>query len=479
MRTGALMVALLSACVAFQLNASMLSPVLPSIATELGVDEAAVSLSQTAFFTSAALFAVFVPRLSDIKGRRRVLVVTLALVAVGSVLSAVAPGILLLDAGRVIQGCSGSVIAICLLMLRAAVPDVRRYGALMGVVTAVNGGIAGVDVLLGGFLAARFGFRPVFWLMAVVALGAAVLVARLAPESRPSQQVAMDWRGVAPLVVTIGCVLVALNEASRPTAANWVLVIVLSAVALVSFAVFWFIERATPHALASPARLRQRATWALLLTTTLTLAGIFATVNGLVVTFAQNREIGFGLGADATSLLLLSPYALVGWLIGPFAGRLAPRFGYLQVLRVGLAGSVVALALMATAGLTSLPLLIAAVVSLGVAYAGMSNIMLNGLSVVLSPQDAQGFLPGVNCGAFNFGAGLSFAVLPLVQLAGGPAWSSGPGSYAAAIGCGLIITVTALATSYLIPRPTAAEIPRHRPAGDGLHTTTMEGKAYS
>lgn len=149
MRTGALMVALLSACVAFQLNASMLSPVLPSIATELGVDEAAVSLSQTAFFTSAALFAVFVPRLSDIKGRRRVLVVTLTLVAVGSVLAAVAPSILVLDVGRVIQGCSGSVIAICLLMLRAAVPDVRRYGALMGVVTAVNGGIAGVDVLLG------------------------------------------------------------------------------------------------------------------------------------------------------------------------------------------------------------------------------------------------------------------------------------------------------------------------------------------
>ncbi|MCA2225941.1 hypothetical protein [Nonomuraea aurantiaca] len=45
--------------------------------------------------------------------------------------------------------------------------------------------------------------------------------------------------------------------------------------------------------------------------------------------------------------------------------------------------------------------------------------------------------------------------------------------------CGLVITVAALATSYLIPRPTAAEIPRHRSAGDGLHTTTMEGKAYS
>ncbi|MEU8148232.1 hypothetical protein [Nonomuraea sp. NPDC048901] len=42
-----------------------------------------------------------------------------------------------------------------------------------------------------------------------------------------------------------------------------------------------------------------------------------------------------------------------------------------------------------------------------------------------------------------------------------------------------MVAVAALVTSYLIPRPTAAEIPRHQSAGDGLHTTIMEEKAYS
>ena len=55
-----LMMALLAACVAFQLNASMLSPVLVTIAKELGTNDAAVGLSQTSFFTAAALFNCYV-----------------------------------------------------------------------------------------------------------------------------------------------------------------------------------------------------------------------------------------------------------------------------------------------------------------------------------------------------------------------------------------------------------------------------------
>ncbi|MFP3479906.1 MFS transporter, partial [Burkholderia sp. SIMBA_057] len=70
----ALMVALLAACVAFQLNASMLSPALVTMGNELHTDQATIGLSQTWFFTAAALFSLFLPRLSDIVGRKKILV---------------------------------------------------------------------------------------------------------------------------------------------------------------------------------------------------------------------------------------------------------------------------------------------------------------------------------------------------------------------------------------------------------------------
>jgi MFS family permease len=458
LHVATLMTALLGACVAFQLNATMMAPVLPTLARELGTGEAAASLSQTMFFTSGAIFGVFLPRLSDIIGRRRVLSGMLVLVLLGSVLGALAPNILVLDIARVVQGCSGPVVPICLLMLRSSVRDAKQYGTLMGLVAAVNGGIAGIDALLGGFLATHFGFRGVFWTIAVVALVATVLVVVWAPESRPSRDVPMDWLGVLPLALSVAAVLSALNEAGKLAGADWALVVGLLVVGVLLFAGFERIERASSHPLVDPVHLRRRETWALLVTTLLALTGIFATINGLVVTYAQDPHAGFGLRPDVSSLLLLTPFALVGWLVGPFAGRLAPRLGYLRVLRLGLVGSIVSLALMATAGLASVAMLVVSAVLLGITYAGGVNIMLNGLGIVLSRPENPGFLPGMNSAAFNFGAGLSFAVLPVVQLALSPSGSASRTGYAGGLLLGLVITAAALAASYLIPRPASAEV---------------------
>ena len=90
---GALMAALLAACVAFQLNASMLSPALVTIEEELNTTSAAVGLTQTAFFTAAALFSLFLPRLGDIVGRKKVLTGMLVVLTIGSIVAALAPSI--------------------------------------------------------------------------------------------------------------------------------------------------------------------------------------------------------------------------------------------------------------------------------------------------------------------------------------------------------------------------------------------------
>ena len=188
------------------------------------------------------------------------------------------------------------------------------------------------------------------------------------------------------------------------------------------------------------------------------MTGIFAVVNGLVMSFAQNQAVGFGMGADTAALAFLTPYALIGWLVGPFSGRLAPTLGYNRVLRLGLIGSLISLGLMMLMGLNSLPWLIAAVLLIGVSYAGVANIMLNGLGIVLSPKDNPGFLPGMNAGAFNLGAGLSFALLPAVQIMTTPTGGSTPEGYFNGILVGLGITVLALLSSCLIPRPVDAEV---------------------
>lgn len=312
---GKLMLALLAACVAFQLNCSMLSPVLVTIANELHTNDVAVGLSQTAFFTSAALFSLFLPRLSDIVGRKKILNWMLGIMIVGTVISALSVNIEMLYVGRIIQGVCGPIVAVCLMMVRSQIFDAKKCGLLMGIITAVNGGVAGIDAILGGVLAQHFGFRSVFWFIGVVSAISVVFISRFAQETRPSPNVKMDWLGSLLLVISTGALLLSLNEASKINAASWGHIILLLAIAVFSFIAFWTAEKHMRDPLIPIAYLKQRSTWSLLLTTVLTMCGVFAVINGLVMSYVQNHDVGFGLTADWAGLTLLTPYALVGWLV--------------------------------------------------------------------------------------------------------------------------------------------------------------------
>lgn len=451
--TAAVMTALLVACFAFQLNASMLSPALRVMAKELKTTDDVIGLTQTVFFTAAALFSLFLPRLGDMIGRRKLLTGMMALTAVGCVLSALAGmtgSVALLFVGRVIQGVAGPTVPVCLIMLRVAVPDPKRYGTLLGVITAVNGGIAGVDALAGGWLAQNFGFGSVFWTMAVIAALAAVAVAFLTDESLVPGDHRMDWSGTIALVVAVGALLTIFNELARLAKANFVMVAVLFLLAAMSGMAFWIQEKYTSQPLVATVYLKSRSTWALLLTTTLTMTGVFAVMNGLVPGLAQDTDYGPGLSPDVVSFWTLTPYAIAGLLMGPVSGTLAGRFGYRKVLRVGLLGTVIGLGAIFVISPSATPVLLLAVnVFVGITYAGMSNIMLNGLGVVLSPSDNPGYLPGLNAGAFNLGAGISFAILPAVSVALG----NGLGGFQGAVITGLVLLALAFASSLLIPAP--------------------------
>ena len=216
-------------------------------------------------------------------------------------------------------------------MLRSEVTDVKQYATLMGVVTALNGGIAGIDAIAGGFIASVSGFRAVFWTIAIIAAFATLCVMKFAPESKPSANTKMDWLGVLFIVVSLALMLNALNKAANVGNVNFVEVLAYAVASIVAFMFFIGTEKRSKEPLVSIEHLKRRETWSILLTTTLTMTGIFAVVNGLAMSLAQNTDVGFGLGPDTAALCLLTPYALIGWLVGPFAGRLAPTYGYTNI----------------------------------------------------------------------------------------------------------------------------------------------------
>lgn len=414
-----LMIALFSAVIAFQLNVSMLSPALPAMQRELNTTDSYIGLTQTIFFTSAALFSLFLPRLADIVGRKKVLFSMLLIATVGSVISALSLNAKMLMFGRVLQGAAGPVVPLVLIMLHVRVKDKRHYAKLMAVLTSVNGGIAGIDALLGGAIACSFGFRSVFVCIALACAIAAILILAKTEDSSVENTPRMDWLGVFLLSLAFLCAYMSINELQKLSNSNFAFVLILAFSAIVLFAIFWNVERKKEISVSKLVKpmisthyLRQRRTWGLLSTTLFTMTGVFAIANGILPKLAQDSHFGAGLDLSVVSFVTLTPYAIIGFIFGPVTGVLAGKFGYRIVLQFGIMFSM--LTLFASAFLLKYPSalsLLAVSICLGIVYSGVTNIMLNGLGIVLSPKDNPGYLPGLNAGAFNLGAGLSFALL--------------------------------------------------------------------
>lgn len=445
-----LMIALLVAVFAFQLNASMLAPALATMEVELTATPAQIGMTQTAFFTAAALFSLFLPRWGDLIGRRKVLIGMMIVTGIGCVVAALAPNVAVLFLGRLIQGVAGPTVPLCLIILRQHVPNEKQYALLLGIVTSVNGGIGGVDAIAGGWLAENFGFRSIFWVMAVFCVVAAVTLPFAVKESAAAETPKMDWLGVLPLAISIGSLLMAFNEAGKLGDANWILVVILFVVGIAGVIAFYNIEKRVKHPLVSVEYLGQRRTWALLLSTLLTMTGVFAVMNGLLPNLAQDTTYGAGMSASVVSWWTLTPYALAGLVFGPIAGLLAGKFGYKIILQIGILSTIIGVAgATFLVGSTSQFAYLGLSIFIGITYAGIANIMLNGLGIVLSPANNQGYLPGMNAGAFNLGAGISFAILFAVATAFGDS----NGGYAAGMWAGVVILVLAFLCSLLIPRP--------------------------
>jgi predicted MFS family arabinose efflux permease len=409
------LLSLLLGVIAYQLNASMVSPAVPSIARSLGTSTVPIALCQTMFFIVGGITGLVLARYSDYVGRKRVLLYSLVCMCGGTVLTMAAVNVPMLAAGRMLQGACGGSYPITYLILRKIL-EPQRFGPALGAVTAISGGVGGVDQFLGGFISDHWGFRAIFASILMTGILAVVLTNRFVPESIADSTGTMDWPGAAALSMSLLCVNVAV---ARAGIARWndVSVFALFALAMLSFVAFWLIERATPHPLVKIDDLRSLRVWPLVATTFATLSGIFAALNFTVVLFSQDAHIGYGMSATASALMFLSPVAAIGLVTAPLAGWLAPRVGWRTLLRLGLGLSVIAL-IAATLLLNHRWSVFTVFCLMGVIYNGILLTTINGLGVILSPAESPGVLPGLNGVSFGIGAGLGITVVSPI-LAGG------------------------------------------------------------
>lgn len=441
-RSVLLVATLILTVVAFQLNSSMISPALPDISKQLGAPMDAVSQVSSLFFLAGAVGGIVLARWSDFIGRKRALLIVLALIALGTVLCLVAPNLPVLLVGRVLQGASSAAFQISYVILAETLPA-AVFPTVLGVLTAINGGVGGVDGWIGGLLADAYGFRSLFVVILVVAVVAIVAVLFAVPrDSEPSSSGRMDWWGAAALSIGLICVTYFVSTGSGQGWFSPPALLLLAGTA-VSFGAFVMIEKRRRTPLVAVQHLRSRQVWPVLVVTVLTLSSVFAVINFTIVILSQNQAVGYGLNASTSALLYLTPPALIGLAAAPLSGWLAGRVGWIPMLRIGLALSIAALIVIALFPFS--PWTVFAMFALlGVTYNGVVLTTTNGLGVLQSPNEAPAVLPSMNGTAFGFGASLGIAVVAPFVVSGG---------FGVALWISVGISVLALVASlFLLPK---------------------------
>ncbi|TXS33325.1 MFS transporter [Streptomyces sp. ms191] len=247
-RTGAF-VAVSVSLFCIQLDFFALNLALPGIAEELGVDVSAAQWTLSAYMLAIGCSFIVGGRIGDVFGRRGALLAGIALFAAGSLGCALAPGLGLLVATRIVQGVgAGLVFPVSVSVITNTFPEETRARAL-----GASFGIANIGTALGPFVGGGFtegpGWRWIFWAMVPSALVSLCVAWAYVPDSRDdSAPRELDLVGCLLVVVGLAALTLAVE---RGDAWGWdhPRTLAFLGVAVAAGGAFVARERTTPHPL--------------------------------------------------------------------------------------------------------------------------------------------------------------------------------------------------------------------------------------
>jgi EmrB/QacA subfamily drug resistance transporter len=448
---------------AFALLQSLVIPVLTTVQHELHTTQGTVTWMLTAYLLSASIMTPILGRVGDMMGKKRVFVATLAALAVGSLLAAVATSIGVLIAARVIQGIAGGMVPVAFGIIRDEFPAAKVAGAV-GALASLTAVGAGLGIVLAGPIVDVLDYHWLFWLPLILTVAAAVCAIAFVPESPVRTPGRISWLPALLLSAWLVGLLVALSEAPAWGWRSGRVIGLLGTAAVLAAAWIASELRATTP-LIDMKMMRLRAVWTNNLVALLIGLGMYATF-AFLPEFVQTPTIaGYGFGASITlSGLMLLPSSLTMFAVGVLAGRLTRLVGGKVLVVTGCLVGCGAMSMLAFAHQHQWEIFVAGAI-MGVGF-GLVFSAMSALIVAAVPASQTGVATGMNANIRTIGGSIGAAVMAsIVTSQLGPSGLPKQAGYTtgfAAMAGGLVLA--ALAALLL---PSARRL--RRPAGEVDH----------
>ncbi len=306
------------------LNLTMLSPALPAIMGDLGVD---ATTAQWLTSVYALVEAVVIPLSAYRVGRfttRQLFITALSVFTAGSLAAAVAPNFWVLLLGRIMQAaCTGAVMPMVFTVILLVFPREKR-GTAMGVIGLIIGFAPAVGPSLSGLLVDSVGWRALFAIVTAFGVVVVVLAACLLRNYGNFARTSFDKLSVALSTVGLVCLLYGLSTFASTT--NMVLTLGLIAVGIVLVAFYVRRQLKLPEPMLNVRILKTRP----YATAACVVIIVQAALLGTEVITPLYIQGTLGFTATMSGLAML-PGAVIGAFTGLVSGRLFDRFGVRKV----------------------------------------------------------------------------------------------------------------------------------------------------
>ena len=178
---GRIVVVLAFAGIVVSLMHSLVIPLLPRLPEFLHASAADTTWAITTTLLAGAVATPTVGRLGDMYGKRRMLLISLALLVAGSVIGAFSFSLAPLIIGRTLQGLAAGVIPLGISIMRDELPPARIGGATATMSASLGvGGALGLPVA--AVIAETLDWHTLFWVAAGLGMVSFFLIAWLVPE---------------------------------------------------------------------------------------------------------------------------------------------------------------------------------------------------------------------------------------------------------------------------------------------------------
>ena len=242
------------------MDVSVVSVVLPKIQADLGGGVSAAQWVVDVYALMLCGLSLSGGAIADRYGRKRLLMIGILFFTLGSVGCALSPDLGMLVAARAVQGVGAAVlIPGTLSIVMQCFPEPATRAKALGLWSTIGGGLSFLlGPTIGGLLADEFGWASIFWINLPFGVLAAVLAARILPESADPAHAALDPIGQ---LLTIGSLSALAGGLIEGTRLGWgapliIVLLVGSGLGLVALVLF---EARHPQPMLPVLLLRERA----------------------------------------------------------------------------------------------------------------------------------------------------------------------------------------------------------------------------